>query len=131
MYKFLSIIVQYCLQTITVFQIILIVILSNIRSKIEHKIDDKIANNFQHCSQHCSKALHKSTCAGVSTIRSLLRQGRALFRIAIARRSGFLAALFSMPALDSSSARSSLMIAHSCFALQCAAVTDAASESFH
>ena len=56
---------------------------------------------------------------------------KALFRIAIARRSGFLAALFSMPALDSSSARSSLIIAHSSFALRYVAVTDAASESFH
>ena len=54
---------------------------------------------------------------------------RALFRVAIARR--FLAALFSMPALDSSSARSSLIIAHSCFASRYVAVTDAASESFH
>ena len=109
--------------------LILRVILSNIRSKIVHKIDDTLPIIFQYCTQYCSNALHKSTCAGVSTIRSLLRQGRALFRIAIARRSGFLAALFSMPAQDSSSARSSLIIAHSC--LRYVAVADAASESFH
>ena len=120
-----------CSILFTVFHIILRVILSNIRSKIVHKIDDTLPIIFQYCTQYCSNALHKSTCAGVSTIRSLLRQGRALFRIAIARRSGFLAALFSMPALDSSSDRSSLIIAHSCFALQYVAVADAASESFH
>ena len=123
--------VNNCSILFTVFDTILWVILSNIRSKIVHKIDHKSPIIFQYCTQYCLNALHKSTYAGVSTwpFKSSHCFARALFRIAIARR--FLAALFSMPALDSSSARSSLIIAHSCFALRYVAVTDAASESFH
>ena len=55
---------------------------------------------------------HKSTYVSYSTIISLLRQG-VLLNI-IARR--FLAAWLPMQALASSSARSSLITAHSCFA---------------